>query len=199
MRLLRALIQRLHPDAGITGVETAVVIGGLVLASSLVAGVVLNSGRSGSQRLDSVVQSALRQATTGMQLDGPVIIRTDGRQASGVLIDVTTSAGGGSVPLDAGGAGPPSAAGSGLLVSALGSDAVVRGLPVTVRWLAGDGDGMLEPGELAELDVDVRGVTPPIAAGERFTLELRAGDLPPLEVTRTLPAGRPLDAVVLTD
>ena len=184
---------RLRSDAGITGIETGVVVGGLVIASSLFAGVVLRGGIAGSQQLDTAVQAALRQTTTGLQLDGPVVVRTDGTRATDVLIDVTTSAGGGSVIL---GAPPAGSRGSEVLsVDYISNATIGHALPYSVTWLSGDGDDVLEPGEVAELDVDVRGMTPAIGAGDAFTFDLRPGDGAPVAVTRTMPASRPLDAV----
>ena len=72
----------------------------------------------------------------------------------------------------------------------------MRDLPYSVVWISGNGGTLLVPGELAEVVVDVSGIAPPITADQRFTLALRAGEAPPVTIERTMPAGRPLDAVV---
>src|SRR6185437_9464366 len=169
----RRVVARVCSERGITGIETGVVVGGLVVASSLFAGVVLNGGIAGSQQLGTAVQAALRQTTTGVELDGPVIVRTDGTRATDVLIDVTTSAGGGSVVL---GPTPDDGADAQLAIDYVTDATLERNVPYTVSWLTGDGDDLLEPGEVAEIDVDVSGVTPPLGAGDTFTLDLRPGD-----------------------
>jgi hypothetical protein len=190
----RRVVARVCSERGITGIETGVVVGGLVVASSLFAGVVLNGGIAGSQQLGTAVQAALRQTTTGVELDGPVIVRTDGTRATDVLIDVTTSAGGGSVVL---GPTPDDGADAQLAIDYVTDATLQRNVPYTVSWLTGDGDDLLEPGEVAEIDVDVSGVTPPLGGGDAFTLDLRPGDGVAVAVMRTMPAGRPMNAIAM--
>ena len=72
-----------------------------------------------------------------------------------------------------------------------------RNVSYTVSWLRGDGDDLLESGEVAEVDVDLSGITPAIGAGDKFTLNLRPGDGVPVSVTRTMPAGQPLNAITV--
>ncbi|MHB8375425.1 MAG: hypothetical protein ACYDEB_00505 [Dehalococcoidia bacterium] len=187
---LAARLLRVRHDEGITGIELAAIAGALVLVSSLLAGVVLSAGTAGSLQLDQAAQRALTLVTTGIQVDGPVLAQTDGARATRIMVDVTTTAGGGAVSLD------PHATSGRLVVSYVSTTVAVRDLPYAVVWITGNGDTLLQPGELAEIVVDVSGVTPPIAAAQRFTLELRAGDAPPITLQRTMPAGSPLDAVV---
>ena len=72
----------------------------------------------------------------------------------------------------------------------------VADLPYSVRWTLGDGDGLLEPGELAEITVDTTGISPPIVAGTRFELDLIAGGGSVVSVERTMAPGRPLNPLV---
>ncbi len=62
----------------------------------------------------------------------------------------------------------------------------------TVNWLVGDGDNLMEAGELAEITIDVSAQN--LGANQAFTLEVK----PPLGgtsvIARTTPAG--LDAVI---
>ena len=217
MSLLRRLSELPRAERGVAGVGVAAIAGAFVLAGSLVAGVVVEGGMTGSEALDATFVRALANVTTGMQVDGPVLARTDGAHATVLLIDVTTTPGGGAVSLSADAAPtsdpvtPDATPGAAVSLSAdaaragdapalrvryVSSDTVASGLPYTVTWLSGDGDALLEPGEVAELAVDVSGVDPPPAENTRFTLELHPGDSAPAIVTRTMPAGRPLDRVV---
>lgn len=59
----------------------------------------------------------------------------------------------------------------------------MHNLPYGVEWITGNGDNLLEPGELAEISVDVSAVASP---GEGFTIEIRppfglyaTGNIPP--------------------
>ncbi|MDE3095732.1 MAG: hypothetical protein KGK07_07005 [Chloroflexota bacterium] len=184
------LLLRFRPDDGITGVELAAIAGAIVLVSSLFAGVVLSTGTTASLQLEQTAQRALALATTGVQVDGPVLAQTDGTRATQVMVDLTTAAGGGAVNLD------PHATSGRLVVSYVSATVLIPDLPYSIVWMSGNGDTLLQPGELAEVVVDVRGITPAIAAGQRFTLALRAGGAPPVTIERTMPGGQPLDAVV---
>ena len=63
MRLpLLRLVCRLRAERGIVGLDAGVVIGGVVLASAFVGGVVVTSGLSASSRLSAAVQSAIDDA-----------------------------------------------------------------------------------------------------------------------------------------
>ena len=191
MSLRRAAPAALRSEAGMAGAGIAAIAGALVLTASLVGGVMVTSGFAGSEQLDNTVQRALARVATGVQVDAPVLARTDGTRATVLLVDVTTTAAGGPVPL-AGAGGAETT----LRVRYISRDTAVPDLPYTVTWLSGNGDAALEPGEVAELAVDVSGVEPPIAASTAFTLELRPGDGVTTTLARTMPAGRPLDPVV---
>jgi archaellin len=207
MSLLRRLNALPRAERGVAGVGVAAIAGAFVLAGSLVAGVVIEGGMTGSEALDATFGRALANVTTGVQVDGPVLARTDGAHATTLLVDITTTPGGGAVLLspDTAPAGntpalSPDAAPAGdapaLRVRYVSFDTIAPALPYTVSWLSGDGDALLEPGEVAELAVDVSGVDPPPSENTRFTLELHPGDSAPAIVTRTMPAGRPLDRVI---
>jgi len=187
MSLGRRLADRLRGEAGVAATGAALIVGGFVVAGSVVGGVVLSSGLAGSEQLDATMQRALTGVTTGVQVDGPVIARTDGARATTLLVDVTTTAGGGAVSL------APDDPGA-LRARFISADAVAD-VPYAVSWVSGSGD-TLDPGEVAELRIDVSGIEPPVGRNARFTLQLAPGDGAPATLSRTMPAGRPLDPVV---
>jgi archaellin len=181
------LLRRLNAERGIVGLDAGVVIGGVVLASALVGGVVVTSGLGASQRLNAAVQSAIDRTGSGLMLDGPVIARTDGAHATSVLLDVSTLPGSRPVML----AGP-----RGLDIEYVAASEVLDGLPFTVTGT----DGVtLADGQSTRIEVDLRGVAAPPGASDAFTLIVHAGNLAPLRVERTVPGGRPMDAVVVLD
>ncbi|HEX5448673.1 MAG TPA: hypothetical protein VFW85_01280 [Gaiellaceae bacterium] len=177
--------RRLNAERGIVGLDAGVVIGGVVLASALVGGVVVTSGLSASNRLNAAVQSAVDRTGSGLMLDGPLIARTDGTRATAVLLEVSTLPGSRPVTLTPAG---------GLDIEYVSASEVRDGLPFTVTGVDG---GTLADGQSARIEVDLRGVAAPPGASERFMLIVHAGDLAPLRVERTLPGGRPMDAVLV--
>ena len=184
--LLR-LIHRLHAERGIVGLDAGLVIGGVVLASTLVGGVVVTSGLTASSRLSAAVQSAVDRTGSGLMLDGPVVARTDGAHVTSVLLDVSTLPG--SRPVMLTGA-------NGLDIEYASASEDVDRLPFTVTGVDG---GTLVDGQRARIEVDLRGVAAPPGASAGFTLIVHAGDVAPLRVERTLPGGRPMDAVLVLD
>lgn len=186
MRLpLLRLIRRLNAERGIVGLDAGFVLGGVALASALVGGVVVTSGLSASSRLNAAVQSAIDRTGPGLMLNGPVIARTDGAHGTSMLIEVSTLPGSRSVPLTGT---------RGLDIEYVSASEVLDGLPFTVTGANG---GSLADGLSARIDVDLRGVAAPPGASDSFTLIVHAGDLAPLRIERTLPAGRPMDAVLV--
>lgn len=186
MRLpLLRLVCRLRAERGIVGLDAGVVIGGVVLASAFVGGVVVTSGLSASSRLSAAVQSAIDRTGSGLMLDGPVIARTDGGQATSVLLEVSTLPGSRPVTLEGT---------HGLDIEYVSASEVLEGLPFTVTGANG---GSLADGQSARIEVDLRGVAAPPGVSDSFTLVVHAGDLAPLRVERTLPSGRPMDAVLV--
>jgi hypothetical protein len=183
--LLHRILHWLNSERAVIGVDLAVAATAIVVSATVIGGVVVVSGVTGSDELDAAVQSALQRTGSGLMLDGPVIARTDGTHATAVLLDVATLPGSRPVPLTIDG---------GLDIEYVSSSEVIDGLPFTV---AGDTSGTLSDGQTAHVEVDLGGLAAPPRPSECFTLIIRPRDLPPLRVERTLPAGRPMYPVVV--
>jgi len=188
---IRLLLHRFRREPGAASTGVALAGGGLIVAATIFTGSAIGGGALASARLQDALGLALTRVTTGVELRGGVVARSDGAQITTLTLGLATTAGGGTVLLD------PDAGEGALLVQATTDDAHAGDVPYSVAWLAGDGDATLEPGELAAVTVDLASAGVDVRAGERVTLELHPGDGAPLTFARTVPAGAPLPAVML--
>lgn len=151
-------------ERGLASTQLALVVAVPTLLASALGATVMRAGDFSTAQLERTVHAAVRDASSGIQEQGPAYARSDGTRITLVAIDIGTTAGGWPVDLD------PTAATEPTLVRFTSASTVVQRVPYTVDWITGDGDPTLEPGEIAELDIDVSMLT---RGGEPFTLEIR--------------------------
>jgi hypothetical protein len=149
---------------------------------------VTGAGFAGSQRLGQAVDAAMRQTTSGVQVQGPAIARTDGAQLTSLQLDLALRPGSPDVALGSGHA-------NALRVRYV-SGAVAEAVPYTATT-SGSSSAHLTAGDVATIVLDLRGVSPAPAAGDRFRIELGVADGVPYVLDETVPAGRPLPAVLM--
>ncbi|MDI6857685.1 MAG: hypothetical protein QME71_05150 [Dehalococcoidia bacterium] len=189
-RILKLVKRANREEEGITGLETAIILIAFVVVATVFAFVVLSTGLFSSERGKEAVYSGLQKTRGSLELRGSVIANTDGTNVTSLVFDLANAAGGEPVNLDP-------AATSNKVVMAYRDASVANSDLVWERaWLVGDGDNLLEAGELAEITLTMASQTPAITLGANaaFTLEVK----PPLGgtmvIARTTPAG--LDTVV---
>ena len=103
-----------------------------------------------------------------------------------LVFDVANAAGCEPVNLD------PAATSNKIVIDYRDSDTNAANVAWTIDWLVGDGDDLVEAGELAEITVNVS--TQALAANQAFTLEVKPSLGGTMVIARTTPAG--LDTVV---
>ena len=188
-KLLRLFRRATREEEGITGLETAIILIAFVVVATVFAFVVLSTGLFSAERGKEAVYAGLQKTRGTLELRGSVVATTDGTVVTDLVFDVANSAGGEPVNLD------PAATSNKVVIDY--RDATVNETNITwvATWpVAGDGDTLLEPGELAEIAIDVSALTATLGANQPFALEVK----PPLGgtmiIARTMPAG--LDTVV---
>jgi flagellin FlaB len=184
MKRMLELVRRGHEDRGITGLETAIVLIAFVVVAAVFSFVVLSTGLFSSERGKETVYAGLQKTRGSMELTGGVIATSDGTQVTDLTFGLTLAAGGESVNLDAGDA-------TNRTVISYSDDAVTdNSLSYTTTEIVGDGDELLEPGELAEVTIDLATecATCVVTSNETFTLELKPPTGSYLVVQRTAPA-----------
>ncbi|MEX0750880.1 MAG: hypothetical protein WD359_08730 [Dehalococcoidia bacterium] len=164
---------------------------GFLVVGSAFGGVVLTTGLTSSGQVERTLNDALSRSVNGLEIRGPVVAITDGQEANAISIDVALAIGGDDgVNLD------PLAPLDRTVVSFIDEANAIRELPYTVTWTVGDGDHLLETGELAAVLIDVSSIYPPLASGRKFLIEVRPPSGAYLTIKRTMPGGAHLDTIV---
>jgi flagellin FlaB len=185
-RFKRLLGRTAGAEEGITGLETAIILIAFVVVATVFAFVVLSTGLFSSERGKEAVYSGLQKTRGSLELRGSVIATTDGTTVQDLVFDVANAAGGDPVNLD------PDATSNKVVIDYRDADTNDANMTWTIDWLVGDGDDLMEAGELAEITVDVSSET--LGANQAFTMEVKPSLGGVMVIARTTPAG--LDTVV---
>jgi flagellin FlaB len=184
MKRIMGLIRRGHEDRGITGLETAIVLIAFVVVASVFSFVVLSTGLFSSERGKETVYAGLQKTRGSMEITGGLIVSTNAVQVTDITLGLTLAAGGDSVNLDA------SDTNNRTVISYIDSVVTDNDLVYVTTEIVGDGDELLEAGELTEITIDLATecATCVITENEQFTLELKPPTGSYLVVQRTTPA-----------
>jgi flagellin FlaB len=183
MKRVKELIRSLRTEHGITGLETAIVLIAFVVVAAVFAFVVLSTGLFSSERAKETVYAGLSKTRGSMELTGGVIATSNGTEVTQVTFDLTLAAGGDSVNLN------PANLSNRTVVTYIDNGYTNNDLAYTVANITGNGDMLLEQGELLEITVDFTvdaNIT--IDANKTFTLELKPPSGSYMVIQRTMPA-----------
>jgi len=183
MKRIREYIRRVREERGITGLETAIVLIAFVVVAAVFAFVVLSTGLFSAERGKETVYAGLQKTRGSMELTGGVIATSDGTAVTDLTFGLTLAAGGDAVNLDS------TDTTNVTVMSYIDTSVSTPDMDYTTTEIVGDGDLLLEPGELAQVTIDMTaecGCT--IGANETFTLEVKPPSGSYLVVTRTTPA-----------
>ncbi|HZP57374.1 MAG TPA: archaellin/type IV pilin N-terminal domain-containing protein [Dehalococcoidia bacterium] len=183
MKRLIHFARDLREERGVTGLETAIILIAFVVVAAVFAFVVLSTGLFSSERGKEAVYAGLAKTRGTMELSSGVIATSSGTRITALKFDVALAAGGDSVNLD------PAATTNRTVVSYIDAATTVGDVTYTASDLVGNGDTLLEPGELFEVSIDttaLAGVT--IAENDTFTLEVKPPSGSYMVIQRTIPA-----------
>ena len=178
------LVRRVREERGITGLETAIILIAFVVVAAVFSFVVLSTGLFSSERGKETVYAGLQKTRGSMELTGGVIATSDGTQVTDITFGLTLAAGGDSVNLDS------ADTVNRTVISYIDTSVTDNDLDYTATEIVGDGDSLLEPGELAEVTIDLATEcgTCDVEANETFTLEVKPPTGSYLVIQRTTPA-----------
>jgi flagellin FlaB len=184
MSRIRDFFRRVREERGITGLETAIVLIAFVVVAAVFAFVVLSTGLFSSERGKETVYAGLAKTRGSMSLTGGVIATSDGTQITDLTFGLTLAAGGDAVNLD------QADTNNRTVISYIDSAVTDNDLAYTTTEVVGDGDELLEPGELAEVTIDLATAcaTCVVTSNESFTLEVKPPSGSYLVIARTTPA-----------
>ena len=189
MKELKKLFARAAKnEEGITGLETAIILIAFVVVATVFAFVVLTTGIFSAERGKETVFAGLQKARGTMELRGGVVVTATGAPLAidDVQFTVATTAGGEPIPLN------PVGITNRTVVAYRDNVTVDNDVLYTVTAIVGDGDTLLEPGELMLITIDVNGggisPAPALVANQRFTFEIQTPVGATMDITRQLPA-----------
>jgi flagellin FlaB len=183
MKRILDFVRRVREERGITGLETAIVLIAFVVVAAVFSFVVLSTGLFSSERGKETVYAGLAKTRGSMELTGGVIATSDGTEITDISLGLTLAAGGDSVNLDA------TDTTNRTVISYIDTDVNTASMDYTTTEIVGDGDNLLEQGELAQIEIDMAaecGCT--IEENETFTIELKPPTGSYLVIQRTTPA-----------
>lgn len=185
-RLFGALRWGHRDERGITGLETAIILIAFVVVATVFAFVVLTAGIFSSERGKETVYAGLHKARGTMEVRGGVVATATGLPLAvdDILFIVATTASGESIPLD------PAATNNRTVIAYRDSSTVDNDVGYAITSISGDGDTLLEPGEVMLITIDratdIDG-PPTMGPNTRFTFELQTPVGAVIDLTRQLP------------
>ncbi|HEX5479786.1 MAG TPA: archaellin/type IV pilin N-terminal domain-containing protein [Dehalococcoidia bacterium] len=167
MRAIRRVLGRFRDERGITGLETAIILIAFVVVAAVFAFVVLSTGLFSSERGKEAVYAGLSKTRGTMELSSGVVANSNGSSLTTVEFDMTLAAGGDSVNLD------PAATTNRTVISYIDSSQVINDLAYTTTSITGNGNSLLEPGELIRITIDLAGAGLTIGPNQIFSFEVK--------------------------
>ena len=201
MRILKNLGKLHNREEGITGLETAIILIAFVIVASVFAFVVLSTGLFSADRGKETVFAGLDKARGNLEVRGAITVidgNGDGDVDAldddldtviddSVVFNLASAAAGAPVSLD------PAATTNTTVMNWIDAQARVADLTYVVNEILGDGDNLVEVGELFEITVNLpAGST--LVANEVFTVEVVPPSGGTSLISRTMPAE--IDAVM---
>ena len=149
--------QALRNEQGITGLETAIILIAFVVVATVFAFVVLTTGIFSAERGKETVFAGLSKARGTMEVRGGIVVNAttiapgppQAITAGTLQFTVAPTAGGEPIPLD------PAATNNRTVLAYRDATTIDDDVAYSVTWIVGDGDTLLEPGELAVVSIDV--------------------------------------------
>ncbi len=189
MRRCRAAAERARAaradERGITGLETAIILIAFVVVAAVFAFVVLSTGLFSSERGKEAVYAGLAKTRGTMELTGGVVATSDLTKITKVSFSVTLAAGGDSVNMN------NADTVNRTVVSYIDQNVTDPDVEYTVQSITGNGDLLLQQGELLTVTIDfttqVAGPAYNIGTNATFILEVKPPTGSYLVIQRTTP------------
>jgi len=173
----------MHKDEkGQTALETAIILIAFVVVASVFAFTILSAGSSSTEKGKQAIQAGLEGVQSSMNVKGSIIAKGSGTSVSDAIFTLSLVAGGSPVNL--------STTTKEVVIGYKDAKQYAASLPWTIKWIVSKqtpADDMLEEGELAEIDVNVGGLSPALGANTAFNLEIKPPTGAVLNINRTTP------------
>lgn len=185
-RYIRNMRRLSQSEQGITGLETAIILIAFVIVASVFAFVVLSTGLVSAEKGKQTVFAGLEKAQGNLELRGAVVGKAAGTPlvTTEVTFNLSLAAAGTPILVD------PAASTNTTIVNYIDAQAREAGVTYTVTEIQGNGDKLLENGELFELKLTLATMGAAahlLDANENFSIEVIPVSGGTLLINRTMP------------
>jgi flagellin FlaB len=188
------MFNKLHKnESGITALETAIILIAFVVVAAVFAFTILQAGTFSTERGREAIYGGLEQVSSSMEVVGALIAQKhpSDTQVMTLTFELQTVAAGGGINIT------DTTSSDNMVVIAYGDDdEYVDKLDWTMEWIiggsatGGDGDDMLEPGEIAKITINLYDADNDVdlAQATEFVLEVKPPQGSVVPILRTTPA-----------
>ncbi len=176
----------MHKDEkGQTALETAIILIAFVVVASVFAFTILSAGSSSTEKGKQAIQAGLEGVQSSMNVKGSIIAEGDATAGTvtNAIFTLSLVAGGSPVNL--------SSSAKEVVIGYKDQTQFKNNVNWDINWIVSKqtpADDMLEEGELAEITVDLSGLTTDLGANTAFNLEVKPPKGAVLNINRTTPA-----------
>jgi flagellin FlaB len=178
-----AILSTHKDERGQTALETAIILIAFVVVASVFAFTILSAGSSSTEKGKQAIEAGLEGVQSTMSIKGSVVAKGTSPNVDSAIFTVSLVAGGTPVNL--------SAIKKEVVIGYKDHDQYVSNVSWNLAWIVTKQtppDDLLEAGELAEITVDLTGLTKRLVANTAFNLEIKPPKGAVLNVNRTTPA-----------
>jgi flagellin FlaB len=172
-------------EAGITALETAIILIAFVVVASVFAFTILSAGTFSTERGKEAIFAGLSEVQSSMEVKGSVIARSVSTGTTGtvdsIVFSIANAVGGEPINLDD--------TNRVVVIGYRDATTITNNLDWTLHWLVqSDDDDLLEGGELAEITVPISGAGIDLGTNTDFDIEIKPQAGAVLNIQRTTPA-----------
>ena len=180
----KAIKRRQLSRAGLTGLETAIILIAFVIVASAFSFAVLNLGLFTTQKTGEVMQAGLEETLSSIETAGAVIAESNGTDITKIIIYIKSSVGKGGVDVRPGK----------MVITYRDKSLFKENIYATnstagtlVTEVTGDGDTVLEFGEVWAVIINMTQVSSNLEPNDIFAVEIKPPQGSLLKVERRLP------------
>jgi len=182
--MFRKLLKKIYSrEAGVTGLETAIILIAFVIVASVFAYVVLSAGLFSSQKAKEAVNAGLDASMATIEIKGDIIAKMEDGALTELIFGVAIPPAGSAVDF-----APATENVTTVVISYQDADHFLPSVNWTLERLATvNDDFLLDPNEVFAVTVTMPSDNVTIGPYDTFSLEVKPPNGPVLPIQRTVP------------
>lgn len=195
MNQLKAKLQNMltslrQDEDGVSALETAIILIAFVVVASIFAFTVLSAGTTSTEQSKEAIYAGLEEVRSSVEVRGALVASTNNTAVQEIVFTLANSSGGGAIDVTSTVSNTNT-----MIIDYRDSAQRSANVDWTLSWVTrNDSDDLLEEGELAEITVDLSGLTTALGTNTEFALEVKPASGGIVIMERTTPAY--LDTIV---